>query len=125
MGPRNLEFLWEWNKAGIEKRSDYAILTNDITRAWSGMSVKEYKKLKDLKKESLRDNMTNMELVLNMLAEATTTEISKVENPTGLDESRIVAVKGGEVAGNTRKDIEKRLGKSVITPKNPKVLEHQ
>jgi hypothetical protein len=110
----------EWNRSGVDKESDYAILTNDITKAWSGKTVQEYKKLKNLKKESLRDNMTNIELILNMLAEATTTEISKKENPKNLNENRTVAQKGGSVAGNTRKDIEGRLQRSVVTSKNVK-----
>ncbi|HII15851.1 MAG TPA: hypothetical protein HA362_06080 [Nanoarchaeota archaeon] len=112
------ELTDEWNRAGIEKESDFAILTNEITKAWSGRTVSEYKQLKNLKKESLRDNMTNMELVLNMLAEATTSEISKKQNPKTFNESRHVAVLGGNVAGNTRKDIEKQLGKSVVSAEN-------
>lgn len=108
----------EWNRAGIDKESDFAILTNEITKAWSGKTVSEYKQLKNLKKENLRDNMTNLELVLNMLAEATTTEISRKENPDTFDESKHIAVRGGTVAGNTRKDIEKQLGESIVTPKN-------
>lgn len=107
----------EWNRSGVEKESDFAILTNEITKAWSGKTVSEYKQLKNLKKESLRDNMTNMELVLNMLAEATTTEISKKENPQSFHESKEGAVKGGTVAGNTRRDIEKQLGESVVSGK--------
>lgn len=95
------ELTDEWNRAGIDKESDFAILTNEITRAWSGKTVSEYKKLNDLKKENLRDNMTNLELVLNMLAEATTTEFSKKENPQTFQESKQIAVKGGTVAGNT------------------------
>ena len=114
------ELTDEWNRAGVKEESDFAILTNEITKAWSGKTVAEYKRLKNLKKENLRDNMTNLELVLNMLAEATTTEISKKENPETFDESKQVAVKGGTVAGNTRKDIEKQLGKSIITSKNSK-----
>lgn len=114
------ELTDEWNKAGIDKESDFAILTNEITKAWSGKTVSEYKQLKNLKKESLRDNMTNLELVLNMLAEATTTEISKKEKPQTFHESKEIAVKGGTVAGNTRKDIEKRLGENIVTPKNAK-----
>ena len=112
------ELTDEWNKAGIDKESDFAILTNEITKAWSGKTVSEYKQLKNLKKENLRDNMTNMELVLNMLAEATTTELSKKGNPKTFNESKHVAVKGGTVAGNTRKDIEKQLGESIVTKKN-------
>ncbi|MDP3729053.1 MAG: Bro-N domain-containing protein [bacterium] len=110
----------EWNRSGIEKQSDYAILTNEITKAWSGKTVTEYKQLKNLKMESLRDNMTNIELVLNMLAEATTTEISKKENPKTFVESKGIAVKGGSVAGNARKDIEKQLGRSVVSSENAK-----
>ncbi|MEK6938243.1 MAG: Bro-N domain-containing protein [Nanoarchaeota archaeon] len=112
------ELTDEWNRVGIEKESDYAILTNEITKAWSGKTIQEYKQLKDLKKESLRDNMTNMELVLNMLAEATTKEISKKEDPKTFQESKKIAVDGGTIAGNTRKDIEKKLGKSVILSEN-------
>jgi len=110
----------EWNRVGIEKESDFAILTNEITKAWSGKTVSDYKQLKNLKKENLRDNMTNLELVLNMLAEATTTEISKKQNPKTFDESKHVAVRGGTVAGNTRKDIEKQLGENIVTSKNAK-----
>lgn len=114
------ELTDEWNKAGIDKESDFAILTNEITKAWSGKTVSEYKQLKNLKKENLRDNMTNLELVLNMLAEATTTELSKKENPATFGQSKQIAVKGGTIAGNTRKDIEKQLGESVVTFKNAK-----
>ncbi len=114
------ELTDEWNRAGLEKESDFAILTNEITKAWSGKTVSEYKQLKNLKKENLRDNMTNLELVLNMLAEATTTEISKKEKPITFSESKQIAIKGGTVAGNTRKDIEKQLGESIITSKNAK-----
>ena len=112
------ELTDEWNRVGIEKESDYAILTNEITQAWSGKTIKEYKKLKNLKKQGLRDNMTNLEIVLNMLAEATTTEISKKEDPDTFNKSRDVAVRGGAVAGNTRKDIEKQLGRDVVTSRN-------
>jgi len=111
------ELTDEWNRVGIEKESDFAILTNEITKAWSGKTVSEYKQLKNLKKESLRDNMTNMELVLNMLAEATTSEFSKKENPSTFDESKSIAKKGGDVAGNTRKDIENKLGESIVSNK--------
>jgi len=107
----------EWNRVGIDKRTDYAILTNEITKAWSGKTVTEYKKLKELKKESLRDNMTNLELVLNMLAEAMTTEFSKKEDPKTFDQSKEIAVKGGNVAGNTRRDIETQLGERIVTSK--------
>ncbi|MBI5073179.1 hypothetical protein HZA99_05140 [Candidatus Woesearchaeota archaeon] len=114
------ELTDEWNRAGIDKESDFAILTNDITKAWSGKTVFEYKQLKNLKKENLRDNMTNLELVLNMLAEATTTEISKKEKPKTFQDSKQIAIKGGTVAGNTRKDIEKQLGEEIVTSKNAK-----
>lgn len=112
----------EWNRSGITQSKDYAILTNEITKAWSGKTVAEYKRHKNLKKENLRDNMTNMELVLNMLAEVTTTEISKSENPQGLEESKSVARRGGAVAGNARKDIEKQTGKSVISKSSAKEI---
>ena len=108
----------EWDRTGVKKGLEYAILTDEITRAWSGMSTREYKEYKGLKKESLRDNMTNLELVLNMLAEVSTTEISKANNPTSLDENKIVARQGGQVAGEARKNLEKRLGKPVVSPLN-------
>jgi len=108
----------EWNRVGIEKESDYAILTNEITKAWSGKTVREYKEIKDLQKENLRDHMTNMELVLNMLAEATTKEISKKEDPKTFQESKKIAIDGGSIAGNARKDIENRIGKSIISKEN-------
>lgn len=111
------ELTDEWKKRGVE-RDDYAILTNEITRAWSDMSVKQYKKLKSLRKENLRDNMSNLELVLNMLAETTTTEISKTKKPGSLKENKKVANEGGSVAGRARKDIEKRTGKKISTGKN-------
>jgi len=114
------ELTDEWNRSGIEKESDFAILTNEITKAWSEKTVSEYKQFKNLKKENLRDNMTNLELVLNMLAEATTTEISKKQNPKTFDDSKNIAIKGGTIAGNTRKDIEKQLGESIVTSKNAK-----
>ena len=101
-------------------------MTDDISKAWSGMSTKEYKQYKGLKKEGLRDNMTNMELILNMLAEASTTEISKVENPDGFEESREVAKRGGNIAGNARKELEEVTGRKVISKKNsktPKLLD--
>jgi hypothetical protein len=110
----------EWNRVGIGKESDFAILTNEITKAWSDMTVLDYKRLKNLKKENLRDNMTNLELVLNMLAEATTTEFSKKKDPKTMDESKVIAKQGGTVAGNTRKDIESQLGESIVTPRNAK-----
>ena len=114
------ELTAEWNRVGVNEGIEYAILTDDISKAWSGMSTKEYKQYKGLKKEGLRDNMTNMELILNMLAEASTTEISKVENPDGFEESRDVAKRGGSIAGNARKELEEVTGKSVISKKNSK-----
>lgn len=110
----------EWKARGIDKEKDYAILTNEMTKAWSGLTVQEYKQVKGLKKENLRDNMTNIELVLNMLAEVTTTAISKQEQPQTFDDSKNVARRGGKVAGNARKDIETQLGQSVISPLNAK-----
>lgn len=112
------ELTDEWEKRGVKKGQEFAMLTDEIIRAWSGMTTKEYKQFKSLKKESLRDNMTNLELVLNMLAEATTSEISKQKLPENLDESKTVARQGGSVAGNARKDIEARTGNKVITSKN-------
>ncbi len=112
------ELTDEWKARGIEKEKDYAILTNEMTKAWSGLTVSEYKNLKGLKKENLRDNMTNIELVLNMLAEVTTTAISKQEQPATFAESKQIAKRGGAVAKNTRKDIESQLGTSVISPLN-------
>ena len=114
------ELTAEWNRVGVNEGIEYAILTDDISKAWSGMSTKEYKQYKGLKKEGLRDNMTNMELILNMLAEASTTEISKVENPDGFEESRDVAKRGGNIAGNARQELEAVTGKSVISKKNSK-----
>lgn len=107
-----------WEDHGIEKGKEYAILTDEITKAWSGMTTRGYKNLKGLKKENLRDNMTTLEIVLNMLAEATTTELTKTTNPKGLEENRKVAKEGGGIAGNARKEIEERTGKPVISPKN-------
>ncbi len=112
------ELTDEWKARGIEQEKDYAILTNEMTKAWSGLSVKEYKELKGLKKENLRDNMTNIELVLNMLAEVTTTAISKREQPDTFEESKTIAKRGGKVAKNARTDIESQLGQSVISPLN-------
>lgn len=112
------ELTDEWKARGIEQEQDYAILTNEMTRAWSGMSVKQYKELKGLKKENLRDNMTNLELVLNMLAEVTTTTISKTRQPETFEESRKIAKEGGSVARDTRKNIEQRIGRSVISATN-------
>lgn len=120
------ELTDEWEDSGITEDKEYAILTDEITKAWSGKTVKQYKAHKALKKEGLRDNMTNLELVLNMLAEATTSEISKSEKPVGFDESLYIAKRGGTVAGNARKEIEKEVGKSIISAanaKNPKSLD--
>ena len=114
------ELTAEWNRVGVNEGIEYAILTDDISKAWSGMSTKEYKQYKGLKKEGLRDNMTNLKLILNMLAEASTTEISKVENPDGFEESRDVAKRGGNIAGNARQELEEVTGKSVISKKNSK-----
>jgi hypothetical protein len=105
----------EWNERGIKTGDKFAILTDDITFAWAGLKTKDYKKLKDLKKENFRDNMTNLEMVLNMLAETSTTEISKKEQPQTFAQNRKVARQGGGVAGTARKVLEKRLGKTVIT----------
>ena len=112
------ELTDEWNRVGIEKHEDFAILTNEITKAWSGKSIKEYKQLKRLKKENLRYNMTNLELILNMLAEATTKEFSEKEDPKTFSHSEHIAKKGGTIAGNARKDIENQLGESVVSKKN-------
>lgn len=123
------ELTDEWDNHGVQKGVEYAILTDEITKAWSGMNTREYKSLKGLKKESLRDNMSTLELVLNMLAEATTTEFSREENPQSFNESRQLAKKGGAVAGNARKEIEATTGKCVITQKTaedftkPKLIE--
>lgn len=114
------ELTDEWKARGIEKEKDYAMLTNEMTKAWSGLSVKDYKNLKGLKKENLRDNMTNIELVLNMLAEVTTTAISKSREPETFAENLEVAKEGGNVAKDTRKNIEKRIGKTVISALNAK-----
>jgi len=112
------ELTDEWQDRGVEKGVEYAILTDEISKAWSGMTRREYKQFKRLKRENLRDNMSTLELVLNMLAEATTTEISKEQKPEDFEENRQVAKSGGDVAGNARKDIESRTGKPVITSKN-------
>jgi hypothetical protein len=108
----------EWEKRGVQRGMNFAILTDIITKAWSGKSVKEYKEHKNLKKENLRDHMTNLELVLNMLAEATTTEISKEKKPGTLDENKIVAKQGGIIAGNTRREIEAKTGKKIVSKLN-------
>ena len=116
------ELTDEWKTRGMKEGLDYAILTNEITKAWADRDVKAYKKLKGLKKENLRDNMTNLELVLNMLAEASTTEISKEKKPRSLIENKEVARKGGNAAKKARLEIEKQTGKSIISSKNAKEL---
>ena len=118
------ELTDEWKDRGIEKSTDFAILTDEITRAWSGMSTRQYKTLKGLKKESLRDNMSTLELALNMLAEAATTEISKQQKPSGLAENRSVARAGGAAAKAARESVEESTGKSVITSQNAAQLNH-
>ena len=117
------ELTAEWQRSAVDTSRDYAILTDELTKAWSGLTTSEYKKHKDLKKESLRDNMTNLELVLNMLAEASTTEISKAVNPHGMDESKSVAREGGGVAQKARKDIESKTGRNVISKTNAKTID--
>ena len=112
------ELTDEWDARGVQKGVEYAILTDEISRAWSGMSIRQYKNLKGLKKENLRDNMTTLELVLNMLVEATTTEISKQKAPATLSENIDVARAGGKVAGDARKAVETQTGVPVITSKN-------
>ena len=112
------ELTDEWDARGVQKGVEYAILTDEISRAWSGMSTRQYKNLKGLKKENLRDNVTTLELVLNMLAEATTTQFSKDRKPTTFQENLEVAKAGGQVAGRTRKDIESQSNTPVISPKN-------
>ena len=112
------ELTDEWQTHGVEQGREYAILTDEITRAWSGMNTRQYKRLKGLKKENLRDNMSTLELTLNMLAEATTTELTKTRNPQGLAENQDVARRGGRVAGDARKAIEKESGRPVITADN-------
>ncbi len=116
------ELTDEWEERGVKKGQEYAILTDEITKAWSGLSVKEYKKFKDLKKENLRDNMTNLELVLNMLAEATTTEISKQKKPASFAENKKIANQGGTIAGNTRKEIEEKTGKKIVSQLSAKTI---
>ncbi len=116
------ELTDEWDNRGVKKGEEYAILTDEITKAWAGKTVKEYKKFKGLKKENLRDNMTNLELVLNMLAEATTTEISKEKKPKNFEENKTIAKQGGTIAGNTRQAIEAKSGRKIITQQNAKEL---
>jgi hypothetical protein len=112
------ELTDEWKERGIAKDGEFAILTDEITRAWADKSVKDYKKFKGLKKQSLRDNMTNLELVLNMLAEASTTEISKKKKPDSLAKNKIVAKEGGHVAKTARKELEAQIGRSIVSPLN-------
>ena len=112
------ELTAEWQARGVEQGREYAILTDEITKAWSGMTTRQYKNLKGLKKENLRDNMNTLEIVLNMLAETTTTELSKAHRPEGFEESRIVARRGGKVAGDARRAIEADTGRPAVTAEN-------
>ena len=112
------ELTTEWQARGVEKGREYAILTDEITKAWSGMTTRQYKNLKGLKKENLRDNMSTLEIVLNMLAETTITELSKAHRPEGFEESRIVARRGGKVAGDARRAIEADTGRPAVTAQN-------
>ncbi|MDR0711511.1 MAG: hypothetical protein LBF67_04085 [Prevotellaceae bacterium] len=116
------ELTDEWERRGVQKGQEFATLTDIVTQGWSGMTTKQYKRFKGLKTESLRDNMTNLELVLNMLAEATTTEISKEKTPATVAENREIARQGGQIAGNTRKAIEAKTRKKVVSPLNAKAL---
>lgn len=118
------ELTDEWKDRGITQNKEYAILTDEITRAWSGLSTRQYKNLKGLKKESLRDNMSTTELVLNMLAETATKELSEAEKPEGFNENVSIAKRGGKIAGDARKAIENQTKKSVITNKNASQLNH-
>lgn len=112
------ELTDEWQERGVQKGVEFAILTDEITKAWSGMSTRQYKNLKGLKKENLRDNMSTTEIVLNMLAEVSTTEISKTQQPQSFEENRTVAKQGGKIASDARINLEKATGKTVITSKN-------
>jgi len=116
------ELTDEWSERGMKQGLEFAILTNTLTEAWAGKSINEYKKLKGLKTENLRDNMSNIELVLNMLAEASTTEISKTQQPQGVEENKSVAQKGGNTAKQARVELEKQLGNSVVSSKNAQQL---
>ena len=118
------ELTDEWKDRGVRQGKEYAILTDELTRAWSGMSTRQYKNLKGLKKESLRDNMSTTELTLNQLAEVATRELSRQEKPEGFENSQDVAHRGGSIAGNARRDLELQLGRSVITSKNARQLNH-
>ena len=116
----------EWDRAGVKHPKEYATLTNILTKTWSGKTIKEYKQFKGLKKESLRDNMTNIELALNQLAEVSATAIAKAKNPTGFSQTKDTVMEGGTIAGNARKELEKSIGQSVISPLNasiPNLLE--
>ena len=117
------ELTDEWQKRGVERGREYAILTDEISRAWSGMTTRQYKRLKGLKKENLRDNMSDLELVLNMLAEASTTSISRTEQPEGLEENKRVARRGGRIAGNARRELEQETGRPVVTAENAQTLQ--
>ena len=116
------ELTDEWQKRGVRKGKEYAILTDEIIKAWSGMTTRQYKQLKGLKKENLRDNMSDLELVLNMLAEASTTGISQAEKPEGMAENLAVAQRGGRVAGNARKELEQEMGRPVISAGNARTM---
>ena len=111
-----------WDAHGVKKGTEYGILTDEVTKAWSGMTTRQYKNYKGLKKQNLRDNMSTLELALNMLAEATTTELTNAQNPHGLEENRAVAKQGGKVAGNARKEIESQTGRSVVTSGNAQTM---
>ena len=116
------ELTDEWERRGVEKGKEFALLTDIITQGWSGITTKQYKQFKGLKTENLRDNMTNLELSLNTLAEATTTEISKNRKPKNKIENRQVAQQGGKIIGNTRREIESYIGKSIVSPQNAKKI---
>jgi hypothetical protein len=113
----------EWEKRGVQEGAEFAILTDEITQAWAGLTSKQYKNLKGLKKDNLRDNMTNLELVLNMLAETATTEISEKRKPKDFDQSKKVAREGGNIAGNARRQIETKTGRKVVTKNNYKIIQ--
>ena len=118
------ELTDEWKDRGVRQGKEFAILTDELTKAWSGMSTRQYKNLKGLKKESLRDNMSTTELTLNQLAEVATRELSRQEKPEGFEQNQDIARRGGSVAGNARRDLESQLGRPVITPKNASQLNH-
>ena len=119
------ELTDEWQERGVKEGKEYALLTDEITKAWADKSIKEYKKFKNLKKQNLKDNMTNLELVLNMLAEASTTEISKSQKPEGLEENKQIAKKGGSVAKKARVELEEQTGKKIISSNNIKQLKNK